>query len=143
MHKIANDFSNVKIEFVHYPLDNACNKNIPNPFHVGACDYARLSLAARNQDKFWNMVNLLFEEKAGSIDEVYTIAKTQGFDVDKLKKDMKDPKINAEILANIDEASKLNLSGTPAFSVKGKLYVGIKPYNEVKAILIDAGAKKQ
>ena len=143
MHKVAKDFSNVKIEFVHYPLDNACNKNIPNPFHVGACDYARLALAARNQGKFWNMVNLLFEEKAGSIDEVYTAAKSQGFDVDKLKNDMKDPKINAEILANIDEASKMNLSGTPAFSVKGQLYMGLKPYNEVKAILIDAGAKKQ
>ena len=141
MHKVAKDFSNVKIEFVQYPLDNACNKNIPNPFHVGACDYAKLALAAQKQGKFWDMVNLLFEEKAGSVEDVYSIAKEQGFDVNKLKTDMNAADVKATLLSNIDEATQMQVGGTPAFSVKGKLYMGLKPYNEVKAILIEAGAK--
>ena len=141
MHKVAKDFSNVKIEFVQYPLDNACNKNIPNPFHVGACDYAKLALAAQKQGKFWDMVNLLFEEKAGSVEDVYSIAKEQGFDVNKLKTDMNAADVKATLLSNIDEATQMQVSGTPGFSVKGKLYMGLKPYNEVKAILIEAGAK--
>ena len=141
MHKVAKDFTNVKVEFVQYPLDNACNKNIPNPFHVGACDYAKLALAAQKQNRFWDMVNLLFEEKAGSIDEVYELAKEQGMDVNKLKADMNAADVKATLLKNIDEASEMRVGGTPAFSVKGKLYMGLKPYNEVKAILIEAGAK--
>lgn len=141
MHKVAKDFSNVKVEFVHYPLDNACNKNIPNPFHVGACDYAKLALAAQKQNRFWDMVNLLFEEKAGSVDDVYSIAKEQGFDVNKLKADINAADVKATLLSNIDEATEMQVGGTPAFSVKGKLYVGLKPYNEVKAILVEAGAK--
>lgn len=143
MHKVAKDMANVKIEFVHYPLDNACNKNIPNPFHVGACDYARLALAAEKQNKLWDMVNLLFEDKAGSVDDVYEVAKEQGFDVEKLKADFKSADINKTLLADIDEATKMNVGGTPAFSVKGRLYVGVKPYNELKDILIEAGAKKR
>lgn len=143
MHKVAKDMSNVKIEFVHYPLDKDCNKNIPNDFHVGACNYARLALAAEKQNKFWDMVNLLFEDKAGSVDEVYSVAKEQGFDVDKLKADYKSADVNKKLLANIDEATEMNVGGTPAFSVKGRLYVGLKPYNELKDILIDAGAKKR
>jgi len=143
MHKVAKDMANVKIEFVHYPLDNACNKNIQNPFHVGACDYAKLALAAQKQDKLWQMVNILFEEKPGSVDDVYSVAKEEGFDVNKLKADFASADVKKTLLANIDEATEMNVGGTPAFSVKGRLYVGVKPYNELKEILIDAGAKKR
>ena len=143
MHKVAKDFSNVRIEFVQYPLDNACNKNIQNPFHVGACDYAKLALAAQKQDKLWKMVNILFEEKPGSVDDVYSVAKEEGFNVDKLKADFASADVNKTLLADIDEATKMEVSGTPAFSVKGRLYTGVKPYNELKDILIEAGAKKR
>lgn len=142
MHKVAQDFSNVRIEFVHYPLDNACNKNIQSPFHVGACDYAKLALAAKKQDKLWKMVNILFEEKPGSVNDVYSVAKGEGFDVKKLKADFASADVKNELLADIDEATEMNVQGTPAFSIKGKLYVGVKPYNELKAILIEEGAKK-
>lgn len=140
-HKAIKDLENVRVEFVNYPLDKACNKNIPNDFHVGACDFAKIAVAAKKQNKFWKAANTLFESKTQSVDQMYSLLAKEGLNIDKLKADVALAETKQEVLNNIDTATEINVAGTPAFSVDGQLYVGLKPYSELKEILIDAGAR--
>lgn len=79
---------------------------------------ARAALAAHKQGKYYEFSHaLLTANKNLTQDVVLDIAKTQGLDVDQLKKDMNDISINNQLKDNIKLAQDLKLFGTPAFFI--------------------------
>src|SRR5258707_691323 len=79
---------------------------------------ARASLAAQKQDKYLDFHTKLMGFKGPLTDEVvYTVAGQVGLDLDKLKQDMNDPSVVAELRDNMDLAQKLGVQGTPAFVI--------------------------
>lgn len=143
IHKLAKELKNVRFEHVNLPLDMECNKYLQRPFHVGSCRLAKYAIAAEKQNKFLEINSIFFEKRPQTEEAVIEIAKSLGLNIEQLKKDAESPETAKRIENDIEKAAALGLSGTPSTVVGDKTYVGIKPYDDLKEILIKAGAKKR
>ena len=143
IHKLAKELKNVKIIHKNLPLDTECNKYLQQPFHVGSCTMARYALAAERQGKFWDINSIFFEKQPNNEEEILTIAKKLRLDIDRLKQDANSFEIRKQIENDIEAAAVKGINGTPTSEINGKLYVGLRPYEDFKKILIEAGAKEK
>lgn len=90
---------------------------------------ARAALASRAQGKYEAYHFALMEAKGGyNEDKLMAIAKQVGLDTDQLKRDMKDPKIDAQIEANLALAKQLKIRGTPALIIGESFVMGAADY---------------
>lgn len=142
-HRAAQELSGFKMVHRNMPLDTDCNKYLQRQLHEGACMLAEYSVAAENQGKLWDLNSELFEQKPKDEDAVLKIAKSLGFDTIKLREDAHSDKTMAKIKKDIDSAVDFGIDGTPAIVINGKVYSGIKPYYELKDILIKVGAHER
>lgn len=142
-HRAAQELSGFKMIHRNMPLDTDCNKYLPKPFHEGACMLAKYSIAAEDQGRLWDLNSDLFEKQPKDEDAVLKIAKSLGFDTIKLRKDANSPETLTRLKNDIDTAVGLGIDGTPALVINGKVYSGIKPYYELRDILIKAGANER
>jgi len=96
-------------------------KNFPLAFHPQAEPAARASLAAREQGKYWEMVELIFQNNQNLSEETYKrLAGELGLNVEKFMKDYLDPKIKEYIQQDMVIAQSANVRGTPTFYLNGK-----------------------
>jgi protein-disulfide isomerase len=121
----------VRIVFKHLPLD----------FHPLAMPAARYFEALGQQDpakaeKFHDMIfenqGMLKDKGEGYFKEA---AKKTGADMKKLEAALKDEKIQARIDADMEEARKFNMSGTPGFVINGVSLRGAYPFPAFKEII--------
>lgn len=140
IHKAMTEISNIKIEHHNFPLDKNCNKYVRVQMHNGACRMARYGIAAENQDKYWDMATELFENHPKNDEEAIELAKKLNMDIAKFKNDINSEETKKKLFLDIDKArDTYALNGTPALAINKKLYMGIKPYYELKELLIEAG----
>ena len=120
-----------------YPKDvKFVFKNLPLPFHKEARPAAKAALAANKQGKFWEMHDALFADQGKLGEELYLeAAKNIGLDLEKFKKDLEDPEIEAQISADEKLARQVGISGTPGFVVNGVLVKGAFPFSHFKKII--------
>lgn len=143
IYRAAQELSGIKIIHKNLPLDSDCNKNVTRPFHEGACMLSRYSIAAENQGRFWDMNSEIFDEQPKTEDALLKLAKSMGFDTIKLREDANSIEVKDRLKKDIDNANELKIDGTPTIVINGKVYTGIKPYYELKEILIKAGASEK
>ena len=62
-------------------------------------------------------------------------------DLEKLEKDALSRETDQILSKEIDDAYESGIEGTPTIVINGKKYMGIKPYSELKELLIESGAK--
>jgi protein-disulfide isomerase len=100
---------------------------------------ALAALAARNQDKHRAMHNALLEF-GGKLDRdrILEIARSVGLDVDRLQKDMEDPKLAKIIERNMALASALGVRGTPAFVIGNQFVPGAVDPETLKRLIAEA-----
>lgn len=121
----------VRIVFKHLPLD----------FHPKALPAAKYfeALARQGHDKAEKLHDAIFENQGRlkSDGEKYLneVAKKLGADMNKLKKDLADESIMKRIEADMEEAAKFGISGTPGFLINGVSLRGAYPASEFKAII--------
>lgn len=139
-HRAAKELSGFKLVHKNLPLDTECNSHLAKPFHEGSCMMAKYAIAAENQGRFWDLNSELFEKQPKTEDEVINLAKLMGLNTDKLKVDAYSEETLKSIDRDIESATDLRIDGTPTLVINGKIYSGIKPYYELKDILIKAGA---
>jgi protein-disulfide isomerase len=103
---------------------------------------ARAALAARRQGKYEPFHDAMMAAK-GEIteDTVYRVAGSVGLDVDRLKKDMPAPQIDAALKANQALADALDIRGTPGFVVGDQIVPGAIELSSLKELV--AGARKK
>lgn len=140
IYRIAQELSGIKIIHKNFPLDLDCNRSVPRTFHEGACMLSRYALAAENQGRFWDMNSELFDNQPKTEDDVLKLAKSMGLDTIKLRLDASSSETKNKLKNDIENALELKIDGTPTMVINGKIYTGIKPYYELKDILIKAGA---
>lgn len=106
---------------------------------------AHAACAADKQGKFSEMETLIWEKgfKANrnlGLDNMQTLAKEVGLDMNKFKADMEGPcpKLVQQDMADV---GKFGTSGTPAFYINGRYLSGAQPIGSFKAI-IDEELKK-
>jgi len=92
--------------------------------HPQAMPAARAVIAAGMQGRYWEMHDKLFASPQLDADTLERYAQEIGLDVERWKRDENDPKVAATIQRDMDLATNLNVSGTPAFFVNGRRLPG-------------------
>lgn len=121
----------VRFVFKHLPLD----------FHPKAMPAAKYFEAIARQDhaKAYKFHDLVFENQGDlrSQGEAFLkeVAKKVGADMKKIEKDLADPKLMDRINADIAEAQKFGITGTPGFLINGVSLKGAYPFPEFKTII--------
>jgi protein-disulfide isomerase len=97
------------------------------PFHQGSDEIVRILEAARMQGKFWETLELLYDRQSAwtshhrvQLGQVWPLLSEVRLDVERLRADMKDPRITQIIEQDRADAKTLGVRKTPGFFVNGK-----------------------
>jgi protein-disulfide isomerase len=86
---------------------------------------AKAAIAAHKQGKYKDFHRALMTARGDlGMDQVMQIATTVGLDVERLRKDMADAKVEEHIAGMRQQATQLGINGTPGFVINGKLVTG-------------------
>jgi len=103
----------VEVVFMHFPLSS----------HPHAMPAARAAVAAGNQDRFWEMHDLLFEHQQQLEQEhLERYAEQIGLDMERFRADMESEETQDRIEANKELGRRLGVEGTPSFFIDGRRF---------------------
>jgi protein-disulfide isomerase len=114
-----------------YPKDvRVVWKNLPLAMHPQAMPAALAAEAAREQGKFWEMHELLFQNQAHLSPEKYdALAKQIGLDMAKFKKAAGAETTRARVEEDARLGARVAQQGTPTLYVNCRQVVGAQPYD--------------
>lgn len=105
---------------------------------------SKAALASVKQNKYAQFNSALLTLKAPLTEDLlFSTAKDVGLDVEKLKKDMQDPAIDAAIKANIELGQEIGARGTPTFIFGEQLFPGAIPLEQMKATIAEMRSKQK
>ena len=97
------------------------------PLHPGSDQMVAILEAVRKQGQFWNVLELMFEsQQYWTVNHVakpelfWGFLKGYGFDIDRIKQDMRDPAIAEIIQQDLADGQRLGATKTPTYFVNGK-----------------------
>ena len=122
----------VRYVYRDFPLDQP-HKWARLAAHAAAC--------ANDQGKFWEVhggiyatqTEWSFSSRAGN--QFRDIAGKQGLDLGSYDECMRSLRYAGRLQASLDEGLRLGVSSTPSFLIGGQLYVGVLPYDRIKALV--------
>lgn len=132
----------VQVHFYPLPIDPACHpefkgKALPN----GRCEWAKGSVCAHQQDKFWEFHDLAFKGLLKtdrlvpfSWKEVHGL----GLDQNKFEACMKSSEADRQVQDLIQASQLLNVQATPTFFINGRRFRGLLPIRAFKAAIAEA-----
>ncbi|HET6582899.1 MAG TPA: thioredoxin domain-containing protein [Nannocystaceae bacterium] len=124
-----------RVVFVNYPLDATCNPEA-NSLHPHACMAAFAGECARQQDRFWEYAQALFEHQdALERDDLLGYAKELSLDVAAFTTCLDAPATKAKIRSDIDVGGRVQITGTPTFFVNGYKWTGALPPSILAGII--------
>jgi protein-disulfide isomerase len=118
--------STVRLVFQEFPL----------PFHTNALPAAKAAEAARNQDQFWGMYDLLYLnhkdwDALSDPTSVFTsYAQRLGLNMPQFIADMDSPITAQKIQDSINAATKSGINATPTFFINGRHIINPQSYEE-------------
>jgi uncharacterized membrane protein/protein-disulfide isomerase len=115
----------------HFPLDQACNRSMRSQVYEHSCSYAKLANCAREQHRFWDAHEYLFDHSGGIVEPADFVSELK-LNVKALRACLSrvDHALNRDIEAGIE----LELHGTPVFVVEGKPYMQHLPPQVVEQL---------
>jgi protein-disulfide isomerase len=143
LHKAVKEFKNIKVIHHNYPFDKECNPYISINMHPHACFMTRGAIAARNQGNYWEMASLLYENQPKKMEDLIKLVETLNFDKEKFMYDFNSKAVTDEIETELRLANSKDIDATPTMFIDQEEVVGVKPYNELRDILIKHGAKRK
>ncbi len=97
------------------------------PFHKGSVYMVKLLEAAKKQDKFWPVLDVIFEHQQEWASHnnpqpelIWKYLGGLGLDIERLKKDMQDPAIEQVMQQDLADAATLGVKKTPDFFVNAQ-----------------------
>jgi protein-disulfide isomerase/uncharacterized membrane protein len=123
---LVDNPKNVRVIFMNYPLDTACNPKMNLQLHIGACIAARGALCAARQGKFEQYYNFAFQinMQFATDDKISKIARYVGIDMTRFQSCMASAETKRELDKDMNTASSLGVNGTPKLFINGKLFSG-------------------
>ncbi len=119
----------VRLVFRQFPLRS---------IHRFAQQAAEASLCAWEQDKFWEMHDVMFaNQRALGRADLKATAAQLGLDSTQFNACFDSGKFADRVAADFDAARRLGLTGTPAFFINGRFLSGAQPYEAIAAIVDD------
>ena len=143
LHQAAKEFKNIQIVHHNYPFDKECNPYVSFSMHPNACFMSKGAIAAKKQGNYWEMSSLLYENQPKTMEDMVKLAEQLGFNKDKFIADFNSEETAKELQDEINKASEINIDATPTMYINGDQVLGVKPYFELKDILIEHGAKER
>jgi protein-disulfide isomerase len=117
----------IKLSYRDLPLQETQGK-IPGTGEAARC--------ALEQGKFWEYHDLLFENQdAYGADAFRDFAETLKLDGDKFAACLDSGKYKAPVHADLQEAMRLGIKGTPAFFIDGVPLSGARPQSEFEEVI--------
>jgi protein-disulfide isomerase len=115
------------VAFKHFPLN----------FHKEAKDAAIAAECAAAQGKFWEYHDELFlNQKELARKQFDTYADTVGLDDDKFSACLGDPKVDEKVEADMSEARKAQVRGTPTIFINGRKFTSPSGYNKAAFVSV-------
>jgi protein-disulfide isomerase len=107
---------------------------------VTAEDSGRAAIAAEaahRQGRFWAMHDLLFELQGRPLHEPELLrrAAALGLDAERLAADLRSEAVVERVRADLAEAERLKIAGTPAFFVNGRYRSGAQSYASLSRLI--------
>jgi protein-disulfide isomerase len=131
----------VAIYYKNYPLDQACNPNVKQSLHPGACWLAMGGICSGYQGKY-----AVYQSKVMTTDvhnpgptDVIRLATEAGVNATALEACINDPRTKQRLTAEIEEARRVGVSGTPTFFINGKKLPRIQDF----VPMVDKEAQKK
>ena len=119
-------------------------KHQPLGFHPNALPAAEAAEAAREQGKFWEMHDGLFENQQALSPETYEkVARKIGLNLQAFKASIASGRNRARISEDQALAGRIGASGTPTMFVNGEKVEGAVPFESLKAVIDRALAAKK
>ncbi|MGA7413470.1 MAG: thioredoxin domain-containing protein [Bryobacteraceae bacterium] len=116
----------VKLIFKQYPLE----------IHNQAALAAAAALAAKEQNKFWEMHDAMFANRHNlGREQLMVMAKGIGLDMTKFQADLDSPAIKKELEQDVKDGDDARVEGTPTLFINGQRYNGPLSAAALKAIL--------
>jgi len=116
----------VKLIFKQYPLE----------IHDQALLAAAAALAAKQQNKFWEMHDAMFANRHNlSREQLLVMAKGIGLDMAKFQADLDSPAIKKAVEQDVHDGDEARVEGTPTLFINGQRYNGPLNAAALKAIL--------
>lgn len=138
----ARGNQSIKQVMAEYPNDvRLLFKHLPLDFHPKALPAAKYfeAIAMQSPEKAYQFHDTMFDRqgdlKSKGEDFMKETARKLGLDMKKLEADLKKEEIMKRIEADVEEARKFNITGTPGFIVNGVSLRGAYPFAEFKAII--------
>ena len=89
------------------------------------------------------MSSLLYENQPKKINDMLKLVEKLNLDKDSFIKDFESSTTTKILTKEIQEGENLEIDATPTMYINGEQYVGVKPYYELKEILVKHGAKQK
>lgn len=126
---IAEFKGKINIQYMFYPLDNACNPNIKGAFHSFACKAAYL--AACDASQFAKVHDFIFEHQEElSFENITKWEKDFG-----LNNCFENKEIHEKIIQTINAGDQYAIKSTPTMILNGRKIEGTIPTVHLKAIM--------
>jgi len=104
----------------------------------GSVEAARVAVAVRLQDptKYWAFHRALMSGRGeANATQALAAAKTAGLDVERIKKDISNPEVEATLHEVQELAKALAISGTPSYVLGDQLIPGALPHTQLAAAI--------
>lgn len=119
---LKQHLKNIQLFYVSYPLDKNCNQYMPQDFHQNACAAAEAVYCAKDQNKFWEMHDKLFEEQPQFSAENYKLfAQELGLDVNKFNLCVESKQTEGKVKSDIELGNQAKIKSTPSIFINGRL----------------------
>lgn len=112
----------VAVYFKNYPLDEECNPNVKPGAHPGACALAMGGLCAQEQGRFWPYHDRVFATslQKPQMKDVVKLATDAGLESGRFESCLREARTRERLSAEIAEARKVGVEGTPTLFINGK-----------------------
>ncbi len=112
----------VRIAYMHLPVVSQTSARA-----------AIAAVAAQRQGAFWPMHDRLFAMQGETLSEVLLLVHVRdlGLDPQRFAADLRSPEVEAVVRADLAEASRIGIRGTPAFFVNGRYLPGTQSYESL------------
>jgi protein-disulfide isomerase len=111
-------------------------RDFPLPMHPQARPASEAANCANAQGKFWEYHARLFaNQTALTEDKLKEYAKDLGLDTAKFEQCLAQKPFKAAIDKDIEDGSKVGVTGTPAFFINGRMLSGAQPFDKFKEVI--------
>ena len=139
LHRIVEEFKNIKVVQHNLPLEKACNHNMQDEGHKNSCLKSSYALAAAKQNMYWEMADILFIQNPETEKEIIEKARLLDFDIKKLKDDANSDEVKQEIKQSIEDADSKSIDSTPTLFIGMKKTVGVGPFPAFRQMILEEG----